>query len=79
MYIDRDIGYRINEQVSLHLTTKNLKTIDVEVIDIREISHWQDSTFIPRFCKILKFSKTFKFIFIRVENESIRSNLGPIA
>ena len=40
MYIDRDIGDRINQQVSLHLTTKNLKTIDVEVIDIREISHY---------------------------------------
>ena len=40
MYIDREIGNRINEQVSLHLTTKNLKTINVEVIEIREIFHY---------------------------------------
>jgi len=36
----------------------------------------RDSNVIPRFCKTLEFSKTFKLILIRVENESIRSNLG---
>ena len=33
MYIDREIGYRINEQVGLHQITQNLKTIVVEVND----------------------------------------------
>ena len=40
-------------------------------------SKWWDSNIIPRFCKSSEFSITFQFIFIRVKNESIRSNLGP--
>ena len=28
--------------------------------------NWRDSSFIPRFCKIFKFSKTFSFTLMRV-------------
>ena len=43
-----------------------------------ETTSWWDSIFIPKICKIFEFSKTCSVILLRVKNESIRPNLGPI-
>ena len=49
-------------------------------VTFKEFITWirWDSIFIPKFCKIFEFLKTCSVILLRVKNESIRPNLGPI-
>ena len=58
---------------------KKINDPKIFALEVNKDYNWRDSNVIPRFCKTSEFSVTFKFIFMRVENESIGSNLGPLA